>query len=111
MDNDDISKKSNHPNITRVDRQEISEIFADSVGTVYVHNNVLRMEYIVNRLDDPKPGSTPTGRAITVCRVVMPINSIIDIASKLQDIIAKLHASGVIRHVHNPDNPGPIRPN
>lgn len=108
---EDESQKKSDSNLTYVDRQDISEIFADSVSKVYINNNMLRIEYIANRINDIKNGSQPSGHAVVVCRIVMPVNSIIDISAKLQDLISKLRASGVIRHIHNPENSEPIRPN
>ena len=80
-----------------VDRPEITETFADALARLTCDGAILRMEFIVNRMDDPNPPAPPTGKALTVCRIVMPLPGMIDMINKLQALITQLQASGVIR--------------
>jgi len=80
-----------------IDRPEISETFADALARLTYDGATLRMEFIVNRLDDPNPPAPPTGKALTVCRIVMPLPGMIDMINKLQALMAQLQASGVLR--------------
>jgi hypothetical protein len=69
----------------------------------------LKMEFTVNRMDDPNPPAAPTGKALTACRVVMPLPGMLDMIGKLQAIVAQLQAAGVLRQIANPPTAG--RPN
>lgn len=97
------------PQLTYVDRPEISETFADSLGRLTFDGLTLRMEFLVNRMDDPNPPTPPTGRALTACRVVLPLSGVMDMAGKLQMLMAQLQAAGVLRQVQTPPTSG--RPN
>jgi hypothetical protein len=97
--------------MTYVDRPEISETFADSLGRMMWDGIHLRMEFVVNRLDDAQQGKPPSGRALTACRVIIPVQGVIEMAAKLQNLMAQLQASGVLRQVHMPSPQGPQRPN
>jgi hypothetical protein len=97
------------PQLTYVDRPEVSETFADSMWRVNFESMLVKMEFVVNRLDDPSPPAPLTGRAVTTCRVVMPLPAMMDMLGKLQAIIAQLQTAGIIRPITNPPTDG--RPN
>jgi hypothetical protein len=97
------------PQMTYVDRPEISETFADSLYRISFDSLQIRMEFVVNRFDDPQAGVAPTGKAITACRVVMPLPGMIDMHAKLSAIIQTLQAQNVLRTVTQPPTSG--RPN
>ena len=88
--------------MTYVDRLEISETFADSLVRAFFDGITLRMEFVVNRMDDPQPGQPPSGRSITAARLVMPLSSVLDMIARLQTMIGQLQAQGVVRQVHIP---------
>lgn len=52
-----------------VDRIEVSETFADLLGRVFCDGITLRMEFSVNRMDDPVPGSES-------CRVASEVRTL-----------------------------------
>jgi hypothetical protein len=104
-----VTAQAQPTQLTYVDRPEISETFADSLWRVTVDNMVVKMEFVVNRMDDPNPPTAPTGRATTSSRVVISLPGMIDMLTKLQAIMAQLQASGVIRQIQNPPTSG--RPN
>jgi hypothetical protein len=79
-----------------VDRPEISETYADLLGRVYFDGITLRMEFVVNRLDDSQPGQQGTGRAVTTARVVIPLPGMVDMLGKLQTIMKQLQAAGMV---------------
>lgn len=95
--------------LTYVDRPEVSETFADSLWRISFENMVIKMELVVNRVDDPNPPAAPAGRAMTACRIVMPLPGMIDMLGKLQAVVAQLQAAGVIRQIQMPPTSG--RPN
>jgi hypothetical protein len=84
--------------MTYVDRAEIAETFADSLEYVVIDQSVLRLEFVVNRMDKPKgPQGQATGKKYTACRVVLPAMQIIEIANKLSGILGAMQAKGIIQ--------------
>jgi hypothetical protein len=98
------------PRLTYADRLEISETFADSLARAWfdaLHN--ARMEFVVNRLDDPTPGTALTGKSVTACRLVIPLPGLLDLYAKLGAMINTLQQQGVLKPVVQPPTSG--RPN
>jgi len=95
--------------LTYRDRPEISETYADSLGRVFFDGITLRMEFVVNRMDDPQPPNPPTGKAVTAARVVIPLPGMMDMVAKLQTLVQQMQTQGMLRHVHPPS--GDQRPN
>jgi hypothetical protein len=93
------------PQLTYVDRPEISETFADSCARILVEGLNAKLEFTVNRMDDPKPPSPPTGKALTVCRVVLPLPGVIDLHAKLSQILSALQAQGIMKVATFPQGP------
>jgi hypothetical protein len=87
------------PTMTYVDRPEISETFADSCARMTVEGLNAKIEFVVNRMDDPRPPAPPTGKAMTVCRIVIPLPGMIDLHGKLTQLIGALQAKGVIKAI------------
>jgi hypothetical protein len=69
----------------------------------------IRLEFVINRFDEPKPPHPPTGHALTACRLVLSLPAILDMLGKLNPLIGTLQAQGVIRPVTIPSTDG--RPN
>jgi hypothetical protein len=97
------------PQLQYVDQPEISETFVDSLGRWTFENALVKMEFLVNRMDDLNPSGPPTGRAMTACRIVIPLPGMIDMLGKLQAIMAQLQAANIIRPISSPPTGG--RPN
>ena len=95
--------------LTYADRPEISETFADSLAKVMFDGFNVRMEFVVNRLDDPRPPASPTGKAITACRLVIPISGVMAMLGQLNTLIGTLQAQNVLRPISQPPTSG--RPN
>jgi hypothetical protein len=71
---------------------------------------IIKFEFVVNRLDEPSPPAALTGRAVTACRVVMPLPAMVGMLSKLQAIMIQLKAAGMsFQPISNPPTAG--RPN
>jgi hypothetical protein len=92
--------------LTYENRPEISETFADSLWRATVDNMVVKLEFVVNRMDDPNPPAAPTGKATTSARVVISLPGMIDMIGKLQGLMAQLQAAGVIRQIQSPPTTG-----
>ena len=95
--------------LTYVDRPEISETFADSLARISFDALHVRMEFVVNRLDDPTPPAAPTGKSYTACRLVLPLPAALDLHAKLGGMINMLQQQNVIRQITQPPPSG--RPN
>jgi hypothetical protein len=91
------------PKMTYVDRPEISETFADSLGRMNFDGLNAKLEFVVNRMDNTNPPALPTGKAITACRLVLPVVCILDLHAKLSRLIATLEAQGALKK--NPQVP------
>jgi hypothetical protein len=87
------------PTVSYVDRPEISETFADSCARLSIEGLNAKLEFVVNRMDDPKPPAPPTGKAMTACRVVLPLPGMIDLHAKLTQLIGALQAQGVLTSI------------
>lgn len=99
------------PKLTYIDRPEIPETFVDSLENVLMDNSVLRLEFVVNRLDRPRPPSPPTGKKYTACRLVLPMPAIIQVANKLNQLIAALQAQGTLQIIPAPPANTDRKPN
>ena len=80
-----------------VDRPELSEIFADSVEKISFDGTALRIEFVVNRWDEPKAQTQPKGRKYPVCRLVLPANGAVGFFNQLSRLFAALEKSGAVK--------------
>jgi hypothetical protein len=94
------------PKLTYVNRPEIAETFADSLENVMLDGSVIRLEFVVNRMDAPMPPAPPTGTKMTSCRIVMPLQALFQVTDKLRLIIAALQQQGLIKPVTQPETAG-----
>jgi hypothetical protein len=85
-----------------VDRPEVSETFVDSLRGLMFDGMNLRLEFVVNRMDEPRPPNPPTGKSYTACRVVIPLTGAMPMIAQLQGLIANLQAQGLLRPIHAP---------
>ena len=83
--------------ITYVERPEVSETFADTIEKLSFDGQTLRMELCVTRMDDPTPPNPPTGKKYTACRLVLPPLAALDLANKLQQLVAMLEQQGIVK--------------
>ena len=86
-----------------VDRPEISETFVDSLWRVYFDGQTIRMDFVVNRMDDPRPQTPPSGKAVTASRIVIPVAGMVEMLSKLQNLADQLRAQGTVRQISAPE--------
>ena len=69
------------------------EIYADGVETIHVLNGTVRMDMF--SLQPPQEGGSPTPEVFG--RVIMPIQSFLNMHSTMQQIVDKMLADGLIR--------------
>lgn len=92
--------------LTYVDHPEIAETFVDSMEKMMFDGASLRMEFVVNRLDDPKPPLPPTGKKHTACRLVLSAAGLPDFANKIVNLMTQLAAHGVVQNKPTPVGSG-----
>ena len=80
-----------------VDRPEISETYVDTLEKMVFDGQTLRMEFCVNRMNEPKPPNPPTGKKYTACRLVLPPMGLIEMTNKLNGIVAAMEKQGIIK--------------
>jgi hypothetical protein len=87
------------PHLRYVDRPEVSETFANSSRRLTFDGANFHLEFVVNRMDDPAPPAPPTGKQITVCRLVVPLVGAVELRDNLTRLIEALNAQGVIQRI------------
>jgi hypothetical protein len=79
------------------DVPELAETFADAVGHWHFDGSTLRMEFLVNRMDQRKPSEPRAVRQRPVCRLVLTAAGTIDLLNQCQRITAALQKAGVVK--------------
>jgi len=87
------------PKMTRVDRLDVPETFADSLGRMAFDGLNAKLEFFVNWLDPPIPGQPPTGKAISACRLILPIAGVLQLHGQLTSLVNALQAQGALKQV------------
>lgn len=95
------------PQLTHIDRPEVTETFADHVYSILFDGQTFRLELGVTRLEDPTatPGALK-GKQYTACRLVLTPTAALDLAGKLNGMLQLLERQGVLKK----DAPKPIGP-
>ena len=95
------------PKLQHIDRPEIPETFVDGLHSIIFDGQTFRLEFTVGRLDEMRPGmQQPTGKSYTVCRLVMPPNSALELFNKMSGIVKAMEQKGLLKH----EQPKPIGP-
>jgi hypothetical protein len=96
-----------------VDRPELAETFADDVRMVGFKDNLLHMELVVTRLDEPHPPEPPTGRTYPAARLVLTPTAALKVHQNLSNLLAALEAQGMVHRTTLPPAvpPTPAKPN
>jgi hypothetical protein len=99
------------PMLAYLSRPEISETFADSCYRISVEGPNVKMEFVVNRMDEPQPPAPISGTAVTASRIVITLPGMMDLHAKLSQTLATLQAQGVLEPIFAPPNPQSEKPN
>jgi hypothetical protein len=83
------------PKIQYVDRPELNETFADSIGNVTFDGATVRAELCVTRPEDG--GRTPSARRTPACRLVLRPDAAVDLFLRLQRLIALMEQRGIVK--------------
>jgi hypothetical protein len=87
------------PKLTRLERLDVPETFADSLSKITFDGLNAKLEFTVNWFDEPVPGQQPTGRAISACRLILPLPGLIQLQGQLTALLNTLQAQGVIKQI------------
>jgi hypothetical protein len=85
-----------------VDLPELRESFADSVRTVVWDGYTLRIELSVTRVSDITPGEAAQATRYPAARLVLTPQVAVDLHNRLQQTIAALVKSGVLKQQPSP---------
>lgn len=91
-------KAGGHAKLRYEDRPDIGETFADSVHGLFVNGQLVNVEFTVTRMDERGPDGPPTGRRVPACRLVLPAAAAVDLANKLNQLIAALNKPAKARN-------------
>jgi hypothetical protein len=92
--------------LTYVDRIDLSETFADAVENIVFDAGLVRIEFVVQRPDRPKPRVPSTAKRIPVARLILPTSAAIKLAADLNMAISTLTQQGILQPV-TPVQPPP----
>src|ERR1700730_9164191 len=92
-----MADEPQRPKFRYQDMPELSETFADSIGSWSFDGSTLRMEFLVSRLDALKPGGPRTRGAVPVCRLVLTTAAAVELIRASGQITSALMQAGVLR--------------
>lgn len=82
--------------IRRVERCDLQETFADSLGTSTFDGSIVRVELCVQRLDPPETAKPPSATVHPVCRLVLAPATVVDLYNQLTQIIGVMEGKGLV---------------
>jgi hypothetical protein len=83
--------------LRHLDLPELRETFADSVRTVVWDGQTLRVELSVTRVSDIAPGEAAQATRYPAARLVLTPQASVDLYNRLQQTMAALVKSGLIK--------------
>lgn len=90
------------PKTKYIDRPDVVETYADSLGMCTFEDGVFRLELTANRYDEPKPPAPPTGRRYPVVRVAMPVPAVVRLFNHLNQMMNLLQQRGIVKEETGP---------
>jgi hypothetical protein len=97
--------------LTYEDRPGIAETYVDSLEKLMLEGPIARLEFVVNRLDEPKPPRPPSGKKQTAARIVMPIPAFVEMFGKMNGMMQLLMQQGLIQPIPVAPTPSAGKPN
>jgi hypothetical protein len=85
--------------IQYVDLPNLSETFADALGSMTFDGQTARMELCVTRMNEPKPPNPPTARRYPVCRLVLTPEALLELYGHLHQLVDTLEKQGAIHKI------------
>ena len=95
------------PTPTYVNRQDVDEVCADAVHTIWAEASTVRVEFCVNRLRPADATRPATGvDQVTSARLIMSIPCALTLLNHLKQLEQALVAVGALKVIHTPDTSG-----
>ena len=88
--------------LQRVDLPELAETFADSIDSVFFDGQTLRIKFGVTRFDQPEQPRSVNARRFPACRLVLPPAAAVELMNQIQQLMARMIQSGVLRPTPQP---------
>lgn len=85
-----------------IDRLDITETFANSIGKCFFTEGVANIELCITRLDKPQPPAPPTGKKYPACRLALTPQAVIQLFQSLNGIMGAMEKEGIIKTNPNP---------
>ncbi|HWA63884.1 MAG TPA: hypothetical protein VG939_21090 [Caulobacteraceae bacterium] len=89
-------------NLRYEDRPDLLETFVDTAHRMTFDGRTLRIEFCVNRWEDPGPDGARTGRSVPISRMVLDLDGAVDLFNKINSLQSVLESRGVIRKTAPP---------
>ncbi|MCX8043213.1 MAG: hypothetical protein N3B18_03705 [Desulfobacterota bacterium] len=86
-------------NIIRIDRPDMMETFADSLGMLLFDGQVARLEFCVTRLDPQSTPQTPSAHRYPSCRLVLTPEAFLDLYNQLQKLMSAMERDGLVHKI------------
>lgn len=83
--------------VKEIDLPELQETFADSMGISTVDGTGARITFCVTRMDPPTPPQKPTAKRYPACRLVLPIEALVDLFNHLNNLVGALEKQGLVK--------------
>lgn len=78
--------------IQHFDHQDLMETFADTLHKITTDGETIRLEFCVDRMQEPKPPAAPTVTRHPTVRIVMPLSGGIEMTNKLYNLFKAMEA-------------------
>ena len=88
--------------LEHIDRPDLAEIFADSIGSGSFDGLTARLAFCVTRLDPVEPSRPPRGKRYPVCRLVLTPDAVVELFNQLQQLVGIMEQQGLVRRQAEP---------
>ena len=92
-------------NLQVLDVPDLRETFADSVGGCLCDGQTARLEFCVTRFEQVNPQTPLSGKRYPVCRLVLTLPALADLAGKAQGLMQALAKQGTLAQHKPPTAP------
>lgn len=78
----------------------VRDTYCDSARLAFLSGSVLRLEFTVDRFDEPKTtDKQPKGNAVTAARIALPAAAVPELYNQLTQIISVMKQQGMLKAV------------
>jgi len=88
--------------VRQVDSPDVRETFADAILGLFFDGQSLRLNLGVTRFEQSSSSAQTNAHRVPACRLVLTPGAAIELAGQLQQLVAKLVQSGVVKPAASP---------